>query len=259
MKYMFRGILAMIVPLLLFGCSGSETTETLTASQLFQVGMEAYDDNDDLEAIKQFEIIRLQYPGSAVADSARFYSGMSRFKRGEFLLATYEFNQLIQRSSGSDLTPDAYYQWAMCYYEMSPKPPLDQSYTVTAVDAIQSFIELYPTHEKAPQAEKQVRELVNKLAEKEYITAVLYTKLKNWRAALIYFDTVIDRYYSTDFADDAMAAKINLLMDREDYGQAYPVIKDFLKRHPESSYYERIADYKKDLDEILPPGYDPGG
>lgn len=258
MNYMYRGILTLIVPLLFFGCSGSDATRSSTASQLFQIGMEAYDDNEDLEAIKQFEIIRLQYPGSAVADNARYYSGMSRFKRGEFLLATYEFNQLIQRSAGSDLTPHAYYQWAMCYYEMSPDVPLDQSYTVTAVDALQSFIELYPSHAKAAEAEKQVLELVNKLAEKEYITAVLYTKLKNWRAALIYYDTVIDRYYSTDFADDAMVGKINLLMDREDYGQAYPVIKDFLKRHPDSRFYERIVEYKSDLDEILPPGYNPG-
>lgn len=239
---------------LIAGCSASETEKIPTAEERFAAAMEKFRDEDYLEAITDFEAIRLQYPATPIADSARYYGGMSRFEREEYLLATYEFNQLIQNGAAKGLVPDAYFMLAECYYKLSPKSQLDQTYTYQAIDALQTFVELYPDHPKAEEAEAQVREMSNKLARKEYDTAVLYMKMENREAAIICFDTVIDRYYSTEWADDAMIQKIRIHMNAEDYGKAWPLLRIFLDKFPDSPYRKEVSGYREQLQAILPPG-----
>lgn len=233
-------VLAISAGALISGCAGTTPQETPSAEERFRQGLLLYQDESYLDAIQEFEVIRLQYPASAVADSARYFSGMCRFNREEYLLASYEFNLLIQNHPSSPLLPDAQFRYAECYYELSPKMPLDQQYTQRAIDALQTFIELYPKNPNVEQAERQIFELYNKLAEKEYSTGVLYERLDNLASALIYFSTVIDRYYNTDYADDAMAAKIRILIRRKKTDEALQLIETFLKKFPDSDYRSEV-------------------
>lgn len=251
MSFLSRFVPVFLTALLLVGCSSSDVVENPDASQRFRMGMKEYEDENYLEALNQFEVIRLQFPGSSVADSARYYTGMCRFNREEYLLATYEFNQLIQGGRrASPLAPDAYYMFSQCYYHMSPKVQLDQTNTHRAIDALQSFVEQYPSHPKAPTVEKQILELTNKLAEKEYDTAILYEKMENNEAALIYFSTVADRYYNTYLADDGLAGKIRMLLALKRYGKAASAIDDFLERYPDSDWRSDVLGMKEDLAEL---------
>ena len=246
MRLPLKTIPVFFAALLFVSCGTSEVTESPGASERFRLGMMEYQDEDYLEALNHFEVIRLQYPGSSVADSARYYTGMCRYHREEYLLATYEFNKLIQ-GRRSALAPDAYYMFSQCYYEMSPKVPLDQTNTQRAIDALQSFVEQYPNHPKAPTVERQVLELVNKLAEKEYETAILYEKMENRQAALIYFTTIVDRYYNTYLVDDALAGKIRMLIALKRYDEAVTAVDDFLKRYPDSDWRDDVEDMRNDL------------
>jgi len=243
----FRTSLILCALVLLSACASTEVTDTPTAEQRFAMGMQEYQDDNWLEAINEFEIIRLQYPGSAVADSARYFTGMSRFNREEYLLASYEFNRLVTGGRSGDMADEAYYMYAQCYYEMSPKVQLDQTATERAIDALQSFVEAYPTHPKAAEVEKQVLELVNKLADKEYETAVLYEKMENRSAALIYYGTVVDRYYNTYVVDDAHAGKIRMLLALKRFDEAESSIAEFLEKYTESPYRDDVLGYRDDL------------
>ena len=231
----------LVAVFLLAACSGSDVAENPTAESEFRLGMEEYLDENYQEAIQHFEVIRLQYPGSAVADSARYFSALSRFQREEYLLASYEFNQIIVGGASRELMADAYFQFAQCYYELSPDVQRDQTYTTRAIDALQNFIEAYPSHPKAQQAEKQTLELVNRLAEKEFLTGVLYENMEAPESALIYFRTVTDRYYNTDFADDGMAGVVRSLLALKRYGDAVAAAKEFAEKHPDSEYRSEVA------------------
>jgi outer membrane protein assembly factor BamD len=237
-------VLLLSVPVLI-GCSGSDATSEPTAEERFHTAMEEYNDEDYLEALTEFDVIRLQFPGSPVSDSARYFAGMARFKREEYLLASYEFNQVRQGGPRSGLLADAQYMYALCYVRLSPDVPLDQTYTYRAIDAVQTFIELYPDHPKVPEAEEYLTEMFNKLAEKEYNTGVLYVKMENPDAALVYFDTVIDKYYSTPYADDAMYRKIDILVKQRKTAEANALIKTFLDKYPDSPYREDIIDLRR--------------
>jgi len=231
-------------------CSSTDVVENHTAEVRFRLGMEEYSNGNYLGALTHFEIIRLQFPGSSISDSARLFTGKARFERGEYLLASYEFNQLVQGGVSRELLPEAYYMFALCYYEMSPRWQLDQTYTHRAIDALQSFIESFPGHAKAARAEQMVIELVSKLAKKEFETASLYEKMENRESALIYYGIVTDRYYTTEYADDAQAAKVRILIEMKRYDEATRAIEEFLERHANSGLKTRVLRDKEELQRL---------
>ncbi len=239
---MTRHIIVVGCCLLFAACASTNEQSLPSASERFALGMEEYNDENWFDAIQHFEVIRLQYPGSAQADSARFYTAMCRIEREEYILASYDFNQLIAGFPSSPLVQEGQYQFAVCYDRLSPEPALDQAYTSRAIDAYQTFIELYPTNPRVSDAEKRILALTTKLAEKEYMTGVLYTRLENYSAALVYFDTVIDRYYNTEFVDDAMAQKLRILMRRKQADAASALVKTFLAKYPDSPFATEVRE-----------------
>jgi outer membrane protein assembly factor BamD len=233
-------ILIVVAAMVLAACSSRIPEQNPTAEQRFRMGMNEYLDEDWFDTIQHFEVIRLQFPGSAVADSARYFTGMCRFHREEYLLASYEFSQIIVGGRAAGLSSDAQYMYAACYYELSPKPALDQSYTIKAIDALQTFIELYPSHPRVKEADERIAELRDRLAEKEYKTGILYRKMDNNASALIYFDSVIDKYYMTSYIDDAMAAKARILVRQKKTQEADKLIKTFVEKYPDSPYISEM-------------------
>lgn len=242
-----RTFLLLLGATVLVACGSAVVPENPTAEDRFRMGMEEYLDENYVEAINHFEVIRLQFPGSSVSDSARFFTGMSRYQREEYLLASYEFNQLVQGGGSRDLIPEAYYMFARCYYEMSPKSQLDQTNTSRAIDALQNFVEAYPSHPKAAEAEKLVLELISKLAKKDYEIAVLYEKMENRESALVYYTGVTDRYYNTEFADDATVGRIRMLLRLKRWALAEKAVKEFLERYPDSPLRSEVDALQREL------------
>jgi len=74
---------------------------------------------------------------------------------------------------------------------------------MTAQNRLQEFIEDFPGSNHVPDAEKYISKIRNDLARKEYETGRLYLKLEEYDSAIIYFNSLLDEYYDTDFADEA--------------------------------------------------------
>ena len=92
------------------------------------------------------------------------------------------------------------------------------------------------------EAEDKIKEMNNKLAKKDYQIAHIYEKLDYNKAALIYFDILLDTYHDTKFAPMAMYDKIVLLVDRKKDSEALQEIDKFISTYPNN---EKIADVKK--------------
>lgn len=232
---------ATIITLTFFiSCSSSKVEKSLTAEEHFEMGMKEYNDENYLEAINEFTVITLQYPGSAVADDAQFYLGECRFAREEYLLASYEFEVLKKNMPASPLVPQAQYKIALCYYQLSPKYSLDQSYALRAIDEFQAFIEYFPADTLATNAETKIYELRDRLAEKEYQTAVLYMKMEYYKAATIYFDNVLENFHDSEFAERSYVGKIEALIKRKKREDAAAEAEKLFSRFPKTTYREKI-------------------
>ena len=239
----------LLIALILFSCAGVRPKPDWTAEQYFKYAKKLFDDEDYYEASNEFTVVTLRFPGSSIADSAQFYLAESHFKMKEYLIAAAEYEKLINNMNKSKLVPLAQYKLAESYYMLSPRPELDQEYTLKAIREFQIFIEDNPTHPLKEDALKKIAELRAKLALKELKNADIYRKMHEYRAAIIYYDQVLSDYYDTEWADDAMVGKIETYIEMGDFQSANKEIEKFKAQFPESKLMEKVNKLSKKIPE----------
>jgi outer membrane protein assembly factor BamD len=244
-----KNILILILfSLVIWGCGGAVNTANMSPEERLSYSVKLYNDEDYETAVNEFSSIVLQFPGNAIVDSAQYYIGMTRFKRKEYILAAYEFSKLIKNMLASKLISESQYMLAECYYKLSPDFTLDQKFTRSAVKEFQAYIDFFPTGDKVPDAEVKIRELNEKLAHKEYNAAYIYSKLEYYRAAIKYYDNVVEIYHDTKYAPLAMYDKTQLLIGRGRNSEALIEINKFLQRYPSNYLYKDMQDLKNNLE-----------
>ncbi len=235
-----KRITVTLLLLVLFGCAETVDIAKLTAEGHFEYAKKLYDEQDFYEARNQFKSILLQNPGNAIIDDAQFYLGMTYFKRREFILAAYEFSKLIRDIPASKFVPEAQFMLAESYYQLSPPAPLEQGYTKKAIEEFQAFLDFFPTNEKCSEAEKKIKELTLKLAEKEFNAGVIYEKMEYYTAALKSFKYVVNHYHDTRFAPEAMFKRINILLNKERFDEAKREYLLLASRYPNFDKLEKV-------------------
>ena len=255
---MIKSIVVVVLALIWIGCSGRSPESTWTAEEYYKYARELYDDEDYFEATNEFTVIILRYPGSSVADSAQYYLGMSHYDLEEYIISSAEFSKLINNMSRSPLVPDAQYMLGMSYYEMSPRPALDQEYTAKALKAFQLFVEDFPGHSKREEVERRLLELREKLAEKDFLNAELYRQMRRIKSSIIYYNIVLERYYDTSWADDAMLGKAISLIDLGDFKEAKKLLIEMREKFPNTDlaysitrYLRRIEVFEEDDESLV--------
>lgn len=246
---MLRAGFVISIAVFILSCAGTKPQANWSAAQYYHYAYKLFEDEDYYEAANEFTVVVLRYAGTSVADSAQFYLAESHFKMDEYLIAAVEYEKLMTSMSRSPLVPRAQFQQAESYYKLSPRPELEQQYTLKAIRAYQAFIEDFPTHELKPKAEKRIFELRDKLAEKAFDNAEIYRKMREYQAALIYYNIVLEKYYDSSWADDAIAGKIETYLDSEDYAAAAKEIEKFNQQFPDSNLKDEVGRKAKRLSE----------
>jgi outer membrane protein assembly factor BamD len=243
-----KGICVLIIfSLILMGCSGKKPQSDWTSEEYYQYAKEKYDDEDYWDASNDFNIVILRFPGSAVADSAQYFLGCSHYYMAEYIISAAEFRKLINNMPRSPLVPDAQYMLGESYYQMSPRAELDQEYTAKAIQEFQMFVEDFPRHVRREEVEKKLVELRDKLARKHLLNADLYRKMHEFRSSIIYYDIVLEQFYDTDFAEDALYGKALAYIDLDDYKKAKEELLTFKDKFPASKLNSKVERKLKEL------------
>lgn len=237
--------------IILAGCGTTEQATTLSVEERFKHAKSLFDDENYLEAINEFTVVTLQFPGSGYADGAQYYLGECRFMRHEFLLATFEYSLVKRNFPASPYVPKAQYKLALSYYSLAPKSTLDQQYTKKAIDEFQSFVEYYPADEHAVNADAMIRELTTRLAKKQYETARLYATMEYYKASIIYFDDVIEKYHDTEYAPLSYLGKVEVLITRKKFQDANVELNKFFERYPNSVLRSQGEQLKQTIEQGL--------
>src|SRR5688500_423666 len=110
---------------LVTGCAGrGQSPETLTADQLFERAMTAYQNRKWTDAIESFERFTLQFPTNPRAQEARFRLADSYYNKKEYITAATEFARLASDFPAGNWADDARFKVCESYYQLSPKPQL---------------------------------------------------------------------------------------------------------------------------------------
>ncbi|MCS7169453.1 MAG: outer membrane protein assembly factor BamD [Candidatus Kapabacteria bacterium] len=169
------------------------------------------------------------------ADDALFLLAELRFRREEYIMAAFLYQQLRQAYPQSVYAREALYKIGLSYIALSPPYDRDQEYTHKALQALMEFRYLYPADSLLPEVERQVRRMRNKLAQREYSVAYLYRKLRSPEAALIYYDTVLQQYTDTDFVELAWVGKIEVLVELGRWYEAQQAVDTYRRLFPDGT------------------------
>lgn len=217
----------------LFSCGKPVNREAMGPDEYFEYAKKKFDDGDYFAAKKEFTVIVLRYGGDPVVDEAQYFLAESEFHLKEYLVAVSEYERLINDYPRSPYVPLAQFKIGMAYDKLSLRPELDQEYTLKALRAFQTFVEENPGHELVPQAEKFIAKLRAKLAKKKLIAATTYRKMGLCRAALVYYDIILESYYDTPAAAEAQYWKGVCLKKSHRLEEARTALSVFVEKYPD--------------------------
>jgi outer membrane protein assembly factor BamD len=205
-------IVAMLIGLT--ACASSAPPyETMTPEELIQLGIDEAGDEDWNDAIAAFERFIFQYPTHERYQEARFRLAQLYFDREEFITAANEFARLAGDFPGGQYSEESRFKVCGSYYELSPRPQLDQEYTRGAITHCESLLAYYPNSEFAEPARTMVADLTNKLADKLFLAADHYYKRGAYDSAIQYFGQLLERFPTS------AAAPRSLLRLYQAYGE----------------------------------------
>ena len=175
------------------GCAKLAQQKIVDDQFYFDRGMKYMEKKDYVKAIDEFQAV-VDYSGSEIVDKGQFMLGEAHYMNEDFITAAYEYERVYMDLPSSEYAAEAWYKKAMCWFMESPKSYLDQENTRLAIDEFKRFIENFPFDKRGEDAREKINELQEKLARKDYLNAEQYRKRKQYDAALIYYNSVIDQF-----------------------------------------------------------------
>jgi outer membrane protein assembly factor BamD len=238
---------------LLTATSCSEYQKLLNSddvAQKYKSAEEYYNQAEYRKANRLLEQIVPKYRGKPQAERIIFFFADSYFMTKSYILAAYQYENFIKSYPKSQRIQEAYFKAAQCYYYLSPEYSLDQEDTLTAIDKLQIFINLYPNSEYAEEANQMILELQTKLEQKDFEIAKGYYTIRDYAAAIKAQDNFVGSFPGTKFREEALVVKFNAAYEiainsvltkkqsrLEELQQQYDAI---LRYYPETFFLEEL-------------------
>ena len=166
-----------------------------THEELFRAGVHEFERRKWDNAIAAFEKLTLELPArDSLLPRAYWYLGTAHERQGEHLLAAQGYTKLVESFPDDTLSDNAALEAARSYRRLWRKPTLDPTYGETSLATYNTLVGLYPTSPLIPVAEKEIGELENMFAIKNYETGLFYLRRKAFDSAIIYLKDVLSRW-----------------------------------------------------------------
>lgn len=138
-----------------------------------------------------FEAVIKNAPYGKYAPAAQFKIGQAHERQKKWSDAIAAYNKLLDRYPNSEYADDAQYQIGFAWYQASSQPDYDQSAAEKSIEAFQDFAVRYPNSEKLAQAKAYIEELNGRRLQGTMNIARFYERQKNFAAAIVYYNEVI--------------------------------------------------------------------
>lgn len=206
--------------------------------------MEWYNKGQYFKAIPVFEELMGLFKGEKSTEEIYYYYCMAQFKQKSYLMAAFHFKNYGIKHPFSKYAEEAAFMHAESYNKQTLDFSLDQTETMNAIQAYQSFINSYPSSNKIAAANQKIDALRLKLETKALKAAELYYKTKSYRAAAVSYQNLLLDYPDIDnvkdiqfkivksfdkYADQSVFGK-----QKERYQAAIKAANNYLNRYTDS-------------------------
>ena len=252
-----RNLIVISFLLLLFSCKSSfdQTLKSRDVEKKEKLAFELYEKEDFYKASDLFKsLIQDKKSGSGI-EKMFFYYAMCDYKLGDFGLAAYEFERLIQKFPRGIYTEESQFYVGMSNFKKSPPSFLDQDYTYRAIESFQLFLDKYPNSNRKEEVNNKVDQLTRKLELKMYRQAKLFYQMGEYKSSSVFFDNLLIEFPDTEFAEEVnyliaeskfrLAKKSIESRQIERYKKSVSAVKIFNNKFQESVYKNRVLEIKQ--------------
>lgn len=182
--------------------------EKLLKSRDFQkkydTAVELYDEGEYVKAATLLDQVANIYRGTVKADTVKYYQAKAYYGQRDYLMAGHFFNELSMTYPNSAFLEESDFMIGYCFYKQSPRPELDQTNTMKAINSMRMFMVKYPTSERINQCNEIITEMSDKLVEKSFISARLYYDLGYYKSAIIALRNSLIEYPGTRYREELL-------------------------------------------------------
>jgi outer membrane assembly lipoprotein YfiO len=175
-----------------------------TNDVLYKASLGEYQKRHWDNAILGFEKLTTDLPArDTLLPRSYWYLASSHQHQDELLLAAQSFERLVESFPEDSLADDAGLEAARSYRRLWRKPGLDPKYGGEALASYNTLIGLYPTSPLVAAAQKDIAELENWFAKKDYDAGMYYFRRKAYDSGILYFKDVLAKFANAPMARDA--------------------------------------------------------
>jgi len=150
-----------------------------------------------------------------LAPKAEYKLGLVLKSLTRYYEAEDAFNKVISNYPTSEWVEPSKFQIASCRAAVSRGPDYDQGAAEEAKQKFEEFVKDHPDAVLTAEAQKNLNELREKDAQSVYNIAAFYEKQKEFNAAKIYYNEVMNNYPDSPWAAKAMA-KIQVMEKKDE-------------------------------------------
>jgi outer membrane protein assembly factor BamD len=151
-----------------------------------------------------YEQIIKNGPYSVVGPQSQLNVGAAREKQKDYPSAVKAYERAADRYADKDLVAsEALYKAGMAYLKQAKTSEYDQTVASKAIATFSDFATLHPDDTRVPDTQKQIEVLRTEQARGSFQTAEFYEKRNKPKAALIYYNEVLQKDASSVYADFA--------------------------------------------------------
>ncbi|MBP6619499.1 MAG: outer membrane protein assembly factor BamD [Leadbetterella sp.] len=270
MKLLHVRFLVIVLAISLFQLSCSKKFNQLqkkgTVDEKYKAAIDYYQKADYYKAGVLLEEITPLLKGDSTSERAQFYNAYCNYYQSNYQMSSYLFKTFYATYNNSEFAEEAYYMYAFSMFKDAPPHNLDQTNTLTAIDALQTFINTYPDSKYAKKCSQDLNDLRFRLELKAYEKAKLYFKTRepsflgrsNYKATVVSVEN-----FRKDFPDSKFNEELSYLQilaqqelsdvsyfikQRERYNEAINLHEKFIDKYPNSKYLKELDKiYEKSL------------
>ena len=261
----FRLYTALLILILLSSCG---EYEKLLKSSDFDLkktkAKEYYEKGEYVKTTELLTQILPRYRATEEAEELNWINSQSYFGMKDYFMAGTYFKTFVDQFPFGKHAEEANYMSALCDYNISARPELDQENTRNAIEGFNIFLNKFPNSPKAEGCKTMIKELQDKLVEKSYLNAKLYYDMKQYKAAVVALNNSLKEFANTKYREKMMYLKLNSLFQYAELSQAmkqkerYQSTLDdyysFMEEFPKSTYSRDVSNIYQKTNKFLKIG-----
>jgi outer membrane protein assembly factor BamD len=149
-------------------------------------------------AIAAFEKLTTDLPArDTLLPRSHWFLAKAHQEKREWVSAAASFNHLVESFPDDSLSDDAALEAARSYRKLWRKPTLDPTYGESARASYTTLLSLYPQSPLVPAAQKELADLEEMFAQKNYLAGLYYMRRGGYDSGIIYFKDVLAKNPTT--------------------------------------------------------------